>query len=853
MDSLPVDALEPELAEKIRSGARNFVISAPTGSGKSTRLPPMLGRLCGGAVYVLQPRRIAARMLARRVGAESGMRLGDDVGWHIRFEKNYTSNTKIVFLTEGVLARKLLSPGGLDGVGAVVFDEFHERNLYADTSLALALEYQRKKRPDLILAVCSASMDSSALLEYMGEGAVLLKTESRLFDIDISYRVPRRRDAYWEDAADVFADIASSSSDGNFLVFMPGLYEISRAIRAINERPESRGFEVLPLYGELPAERQDAALAPSGRRKVIVCTNIAETSLTVEGVKFVIDSGYARVARYDSSRGVNTLLTERISLASAVQRAGRAGRTSRGAAVRLWSKAEECNFERFTAPEIRRLSLAQTDLWLRTAGRNLRSTAFLDAPEDAAVEDADSLLSSLGALDDKGLITDMGRKMARLPTEPRYAKLLCEGVRLGCLKEAAFAAALTEAGRVKLDIDDAFRARELDEMVGESPSELAELSKLCMIARNMRYDEDFCRKYGIHASNARKVCALAEDFERSARFLRADSNAGPAGETEDEAARWRNLSKCVLGAFPDHICSRVSKASYACNIAGGRRGEVRKASRRWTDGLFCAVSLQEQNVSSRAVIMAGMVCPVELSDIEEMFSDGIRETEEVYFDESSKSVEAKKSAVFMGLELFSNRLRKPPESEAARMLASRMADGSCKLKNLDDNVSDFISRVNFLSKHVPDLGYEFIDDAFMLMVYEQAALGSYSYSQVRDLDVLGAVKECMDPSRLSSLDYYAPSSVSLPTRKRPVKLRYDVSGGRVVLSAWFKDLMTFDSSKLKIAEGRIPVTYEILAPSGRPVQTTQDLKNFWKTSWPQVAKELKARYPKHFKNLPEPL
>ncbi len=849
MDSLPIDALAPELSEKAGGGVRNFVISAPTGSGKSTRLPPMLGGLCKGAVYVLQPRRIAARMLARRVAAENSMCLGKDVGWHIRFEKNYTPESKIVFLTEGILARKLLSESGLDGVGAVIFDEFHERNLYADTSLALALEYQKQRRPDLILAVCSASMDSSALLEYMGPETALLKTESRLFDIDISYRVPRRRESYWEDAADVFAEMASSSLDGNFLIFMPGIYEISRTIRAINSRPESRGFDVLPLYGELPAERQDAALAPSGRRKAIVCTNIAETSLTVDGVKFVIDSGYARIARYDSSRGVNTLLTERISLASALQRAGRAGRTSRGAAVRLWSKAEECNFDRFTAPEIKRLSLAQTDLWLRAAGRTLGSTRFLDSPDEDSVLSADILLKSLGAVDGKGNITPTGRRMARMPTEPRYAKLLYEGVRLGCLKEAAYAAALTETGRVKLDVDDAFRVRELDEMLGECPSELAELSKLCALAKEMRYDEDFCRKYGIHAVNARKVCSLAADFERSIPREEKDCVASEVGG--DETLRWRNLSKCVLSAFPDHICSRVSKASYACNIAGGRRGEVRKASRRWTDGLFCAISLQEQNVSGRAVIMAGMVCPVEMSDIREMFPDKIGESDEVYFDESSKSVEARRTVEFMGLELSSERLRNPPESEAARILAERMASGECKLRNLDENVDNFISRVNFLSKYCPQLGYEFIDENFMLMVYEQAAFGLHSYAQVRDMDVLGALKDCIDPSRLASLDYYAPAAVQLPSRKRPTKLRYDIQNGKVVLSAWFKDLMLFDPSKIKIAEGRIPLTYEILAPNGRPVQTTQDLKNFWNTSWPQIAKELKARYPKHFKNLPD--
>ena len=311
----PVFEIEKKLYAAADAGKRRFVVSAPTGSGKSTGLPVMLLRKFGGRVLVLQPRRVAARMLARSVGALFDMR--DEVGWHVRFEKRYGENSKIVFLTEGILARMLLSDPSLEGVSAVVFDEFHERNIYADISLALALRAQRGPRPDLAIAVCSASMDSSALFEYLGgdSGCAAFSCSSRMFGLDISYAPPRSRDsAVWDCAREQFERLARSSDSGNFLIFMPGAYEISRTVGCILRSPASKGFDVLALHGDLPPGEQDKVLAPGTRRKVIVSTNVAETSLTIEGVRFVIDSGLARVARYDPARGVNTLLVDRKSV-----------------------------------------------------------------------------------------------------------------------------------------------------------------------------------------------------------------------------------------------------------------------------------------------------------------------------------------------------------------------------------------------------------------------------------------------------------------------------------------------------------------------------------------------------------
>jgi len=852
MTDLPIDAIKPALFAALDDGVNRFVVAAPTGSGKSTRLPQMLAQKIDGAIYILQPRRVAARMLAKRVAYEMGASVGKEVGWQIRFEKNYTPQTKIVFLTEGVLARKLLSKGGLDGVGAIIFDEFHERNIYADISLALALKLQNSARPDIKIAVCSASVDSESLMAYLGANARKLECGCRLYPIEINYAPPRASEDVWDAAAREFARLAADGEDGNFLIFMPGAYEISRTLRAISQHGAARHFDVCALHGDLPADRQDAVLSPSKKRKVIVSTNIAETSLTIDGVRFVIDGGLARVARYDASRGVNTLLTERISLAGALQRAGRAGRTAAGYVSRLWRQTDEMSFEKFTAPEIKRLSLSQIMLWLAAAGLTLENAGLLEPPAPEAAADARAVLTGLGALDAEGKITPLGRTMAKLPTEPRYAKLLIEGARLKCLDEACHVAALTEAGRVFLGLEDAFRQSELDDMLGDACSELEELAKLCMLARLNRFDEGFCRTFGIHMANARQVCAYAADFKRIASRLNFDDEEGCASLDEEPALasgseNWRNVSKAVLSAFPDHLCKRLNAGTLACDIAGGRRGELRKESRKYSADVFCAISLREQSASGRVSIMASLTIPVLLEDIKEMFPAEFDAADRVDFDDVHKCVVNKRAVYFRGLELFNSRASSVPEAAAAAILAEHIMKGKLVLKRWDEDVENFVRRVNFVSKYAPETGLSFIDEDFKRMIFEQACCGFNSYAQVRDMDILKALKACYSREELSLLEYMTPECVSFPNRKKPCLINYDVATGRAVLSAWFKDLLGFDSSKLKVLGGKIPVTYEVLAPNGRPVQTTQNLPEFWKTSWLQISKELKTRYPRHFK------
>ena len=691
-------------------------------------------------------------------------------------------------------------------------------------------------RPDLAIAVCSASMDSSALFEYLGGDSecAAFSCSSRMFGLDISYAPPRSRDsAVWDCAREQFERLARSSDSGNFLIFMPGAYEISRTVGCILRSPASKGFDVLALHGDLPPGEQDKVLAPGTRRKVIVSTNVAETSLTIEGVRFVIDSGLARVARYDSA--------ERVSLASAAQRAGRAGRTAPGTVVRLWRQSDEASFERFTASEISRLDLSQIVLWLKASGMSADGVGLFEPPPAESLDRAARTLANLGALDAMSRITPLGRKMAAFPTQPRYARMLIEGMRRGCLREAALIASLSDCGRIKLPIENAFAAAARDELVGDAASEPEEIARLCELARENSFDEKFCREFGIHSANARKACRAAADLERLA--LRACRGEAPAREPEPDAA-----AKCVLCAFSEHVGARLNKGTLACALAAGAKGEICRESRMYADDLFVALDLQERRGGAQGVsIMASMITPIKAEYLREMFPGDFSSDIVVRFDERQKRVACVELVKFRDFIVSENAGAEPPKDAAARILVEKIFENPAILKSFDDSAKAFMERVNFVAAVCPESGIAPIDDPALREIFLQMCWGSNSISQVKNLDTLSALRDWLSPEQQAFLKYAAPKSVEISPRRRPAAVRYDASARRAVISASFKDLFSFNPKSVSICGGKIAPTFEILAPNGRPVQTTSNLEEFWKTSWAEVRKELKARYPKHFK------
>ncbi|MFL6529588.1 MAG: helicase-related protein, partial [Chthoniobacterales bacterium] len=507
---LPIYELEREIVRALQAQPR-LILQAPTGSGKSTQVPQILldhGLLRNGEVVILQPRRIAARLLAARVAAERKAKLGELVGYQVRFENVVSRQTRIRFVTEGILLRQLIQDPELRGVTAILFDEFHERHLYGDITLARALRLQETTRPDLKIAVMSATLDTPALQKFLAPCEVLTSA-GRQHPVKIEYLPkPARLDEYaiWDLAADELVRLAPIT-EGDVLIFMPGKYEIGRTLSAVRASRVSSQFVPLPLHGELQPAEQDAALGQYQERKAIIATNVAETSLTIEGVRVVIDSGLARIARFDPRRGINTLLVEKISRASADQRAGRAGRTAPGHCLRLWTEREHLDRAAQELPEVKRLDLAEVVLTLKASGiDDVANFRWLEPPDSRALMHAEQLLSDLGALSlGEGRITPLGRRMLAFPVHPRYARMLLAAEEYRCVRAIALIAALTQ-GRNILRRAEGKQARdEREDLLGsDDDSDLFILTRAFRYAEKNNFDSRRCANLYVNAPAARE-------------------------------------------------------------------------------------------------------------------------------------------------------------------------------------------------------------------------------------------------------------------------------------------------------------------------------------------------------------
>ena len=558
---LPVYELEPAIVAALRAAGR-LIVQAPTGSGKSTQIPQMLLRhgLLGehGGAVVLQPRRLAARMLARRVAEERGTPLGGEVGYQIRLESRVGEGTRIRFVTEGILLRQMSFDPGLRGVSALVFDEFHERHLYGDISLARALQIQRTSRPDLRIVVMSATLDTGALRDYLAPCETLV-SQGRGFPVRIEHvakAVDPDVEGVWDAAARECARAAELTT-GDLLVFMPGAYEINRTVEAVQGNRALRGFSVFPLHGDLPPDAQDRAVLGGSGRRIIVSTNVAETSLTIAGVTAVVDSGLARIARFDPHRGINTLLVEKISAASADQRAGRAGRTAPGLCIRLWTEREHARRPAQETPEVRRLDLSEVVLTLKASGiDDVAGFNWLEKPEPRSLERAETLLADLGAIGGSDrAITETGRRMLRFPVHPRYARMFLAAQERGCVRPVALMAALTQGRNFLLRGGGSEVGKARDEVFGEEhESDFFLLMRAWRQASQAGFALEACRRLGVHAQTARQVGPLFEQFLGIAR----DEGLDIAERRVDGA----EVRKCVLAGFSDQLARRLDAGTY---------------------------------------------------------------------------------------------------------------------------------------------------------------------------------------------------------------------------------------------------------------------------------------------------
>ena len=839
-DRLPIYEIERDIIARLQAD-RRLILSAPTGSGKSTQVPQMLlkhGLLGDGQVVVLQPRRLATRLLAKRVAQELGVKLGEEVGYQIRFENVTSAKTKIRFVTEGVLLRQLIDDPQLRGVAAILFDEFHERHLYGDITLARALGLQELQRPDLKLVVMSATLNAGELEKYLSPCAVLA-SEGRIFPVEIEYlphRVGLNGPPVWEIAAEEFSRFVNSGGQGDVLVFMPGGFEISQTIEAIRHTSEAKGFIVLPLHGELQPKDQDAAVARYSQRKVVVATNVAETSITIDGVRLVIDSGLARIARYDSNRGINTLLIEKISQANADQRTGRAGRTAPGQCVRLWSRPEYDERAPHEMPEIRRLDLSEVVLTLKAAGvEDLRKFRWLEKPDEISLTHAEELLADLGAIH-HGSITSVGRKMLAFPLHPRYARMLLAAQEYGCVYQACLVAALTQGRDLMLrncgkDVDS-----EREDLLGEkASSDFWILMRAWSFAFNNQFRIDACRKLGIHAVTAKQVGPLFEQFLRIAKDEGLDTRPN---EVKDEA-----LQKCILIGFSDRVARRLDEGTLRCELVHGRRGVLARESKVQHSPLFVVAEIREVEGRDREVnTILSLATAIEIGWLRELFPDDIKSDLHVQFDAQQKRVLAAEMLRFRDLALAAKRIDPPPADAAARLLADEILAGRLLLPNWDHHVEQWLARLNLLCQQCADLQLPVITDEDKKHIVEQLCHGAVSYKDIKDREVKPVVMSWLSQAQLELLDKHAPERLTLPNGRTP-KVNYE-NGKSPFISLRIQELYDVNQTP-KIALGRVPVTVHILTPGMKPIQVTQDLASFWREHYPKIKSELARKYPKH--------
>src|SRR5438067_5927699 len=838
---LPIYELEKSILAELKSRSR-IIIQAPTGSGKSTQVPQILldhGLLGDGQAVILQPRRLAARLLAARVASERKCRLGDEVGYQIRFENVTSPRTRIRFVTEGILLRQLIQDPELRGISAILFDEFHERHLYGDITLARALQLQTTSRPDLKLAVMSATLDAGLLEKYLAPCSILTSA-GRAFPVEIEYLPkPAGGDDYpiWDLVADELERLAPQT-EGDVLVFMPGKYEIGRTISSIRASRVSNQFVVLPLHGELPPAEQDAALAHYQKRRAIVSTNVAETSLTIDGVQVVIDSGLARIARFDPRRGINTLLVEKISRASADQRAGRAGRTAPGRCLRLWTEREHLDRAAQELPEVKRLDLAEVVLTLKASAiDDIADFRWLEAPEPPALVRAEQLLVDLGAISSPGRITPLGRRMLAFPVHPRYARMLLAAHEYRCVPAIALIAALTQGRNLLRRLEGKPAREDRDDVLGgETESDFFILMRAFRYAENSRFDGQRCSRLGINAGAAREAAQLSEQFLAIARDEGLDLQRGEA--------KTGAIHGCVLAGFPDQVAVRLDAGTLRCALVHARRGVLARESAVHDARLLVASEIREIESSEKErQVLLTMATKIEEEWLRDLFPESFREETRVEFDSALRRVIGRRATLFHDLVLRSEEFSAADEPATAQLLAREVVAGTCPIKHWDNAVEQWIARVNFVAAQFPELEFSRIDAAAKLLLLEQDCQGATSYKEIKDRPVGPIVKSWLNGAQQKALDDLAPERIKL-AGGRAAKITYADDGAPPTIAARIQDL--YDTPRgLSVGRGRIPLRIQVLAPNHRPIQITNDLETFWRVGYPKIKKELQRKYPKH--------
>ena len=869
---LPIWDVHEALLTPLRDGNR-VVLIAPTGSGKTTQVPQMVldAGLAGSRnVVVLQPRRVAARTVAARVAWERNSPVGREVGYQIRFDDRTDAGTRISFITEGVLLRRIQDDPQLQDVGVLLFDEFHERNLLSDVALALVKQLQKTTRPDLKVAVMSATLDAEPVAKYL-DGCPIIVSEGQSWPVELRYLDYHDERPVTDQAADAVERIIASGGPGDILIFMPGMGEILSTMNAIRAARLGERVALIPLHGELSPEEQDLAFAPNALRKVVVSTNVAETSVTLDGIRHVIDAGLARVARYDAERGIGTLGLEEISRASADQRKGRAGRTAPGTCWRLWTESGHLNRPERNTPEIQRADLAEVVLLLHSLGiRHAARFDWLDRPDPQAVDRAEALLRLLGALKnpnrlpassgavDPGDLTAVGRQMLRLPMHPRYSRMLVEAAKHACVPAAALCAALVSGRdllqRVGRDDKHITEARELFE--GSASSDFYTLIRAYQFARNNGFNLDRCRRYGINAKVAREVEQTFQQILSIAQqhgFVRQDSPAKPVQDPAEPASKTQveqdPLLRCIAVGFADQLAIRRDLGTLECDLTEGRQATLARESVVQQESLFVAASIREiPGRSGGKMTLLGLATAVKKEWLQELFPEQLTGQVEHLFDRGHKRVSAVRLVRFDDLVIDHQHQRDVDPEASGRCLADAFARGWFELPQLTHELKQFIARVNLIAGASPDLEFPPFDRDGMLRALTRAFHGMTLVKEAQAAALKEAIVAHLAPEQRPWLDELMPLQV-LWHDGRKIKLTYpeeslDEDG---VPNAPEMQMKLHECFQQKdhphILEGRLAVKLWLCTPDGKRLEPTFNWPAYKTNTYPKLRAPLSKKFP----------
>jgi ATP-dependent helicase HrpB len=794
---LPIDAVLGDLARTLeRNNAA--VLVAPPGAGKTTRVPLALLDAAwakGKRIIVLEPRRIAARASAERMAKTLGERAGETVGYRVRFGSKISRATRIEVVTEGIFSRQILDDPELDGVAAVLFDEFHERSLDADMGLALARDAQTGLREDLRLLVMSATLDGARVAKLLGDAPVI-ESEGRAFAVEMRY-LSRKIDVPLErQMADSIAT-ALRADPGSVLAFLPGAAEIRRTQNFLAERVQDASTEIVPLFGALDASVQDRAIAPApkGTRKVVLATSIAETSLTIEGVRIVVDSGLARVPRYEPDIGLTRLETVRASRAAVDQRRGRAGRTEPGICYRLWDEPQTASLAAYTQPEILSADLSSLVLDLAQWGVSDPATlAFLDPPPAPALKEARSLLEELGALDADGRITAEGKRLRALALPPRLARMIVDSDSFGAGENAAeIAAILTERG-----------------LGGDS------------VDLDHRLDQ-FRRDRSQRASSARD---LARRW---------------ASQVASSAAQQAELSTGVMlaFAFPDRVAKNRGNGSFV--LANGRGAAVEQTS-SLARAPYIAIGELTGTAAAGRILLAA---PITQEEIEAKFADHIEATDEISFDRGALALRARRKKTLHAITLSEAPLALSPSAETARILADGLIAAGLDKLPWSKSTKQWRDRVMFLRKAEGESWPDLSNDGLIASAADWLVPSLYDKTSLKDCsagDLSEALLTLLPWELRARLEREAPTHFEAPTGTM-LAIDYEAEQGPTI-AVRLQELFGLNTHP-SIAKGKVPLVLELLSPAQRPVQVTRDLPGFWRGSYAAVRSDLRGRYPRH--------